>query len=135
MVLASRRIRVLVADDSPTALRSVCKYLEFEGQFEIVGTACDGLRVLHQTQRLRPELVLTDLSMPQMNGLEATVELRKSFPEVRVLIFSELNGLALREECLRSGADGFIEKSGMPEKLMEEVERLFPKTPVRESKT
>jgi DNA-binding NarL/FixJ family response regulator len=129
MVLASRRIRVLVADDSPTALRSVCKYLEFEGQFEIVGTACDGLRVLHQTQRLRPELVLTDLSMPQMNGLEATAQLRKSFPEVRVLIFSELNGLALREECLRSGADGFIEKSGMPEKLMEEVERLFPKKP------
>jgi two-component system response regulator DegU len=119
----------LVADDSPTALRSVCRYLEFEGQFEIVGTACDGVRVLHQTQRLRPELVLTDLSMPQMNGLEATVELRKSFPEVRVLIFSELNGLALREECLRSGADGFIEKSGMPEKLMEEVEKLFPKQP------
>jgi DNA-binding NarL/FixJ family response regulator len=129
MSQANRRIRVLVADDSPTALRSVCKYLEFEGQFEIVGTACDGLRVLHQTQRLRPELVLTDLSMPQMNGLEATVELRKSFPEVRVLIFSELNGLALREECLRSGADGFIEKSGMPEKLMEEVEKLFPKQP------
>jgi DNA-binding NarL/FixJ family response regulator len=127
MSQTNRRIRVLVADDSPTALRSVCRYLEFEGQFEIVGTACDGLRVLHQTQRLRPELVLTDLSMPQMNGLEATVELRKSFPEVRVLIFSELNGLALREECLRSGADGFIEKSGMPEKLMAEVERLFPK--------
>lgn len=129
MSQTNRRIRVLVADDSPTALRSVCKYLEFEGQFEIVGTACDGLRVLHQTQRLRPELVLTDLSMPQMNGLEATVELRKSFPEVRVLIFSELNGLALREECLRNGADGFIEKSGMPEKLMAEVERLFPKQP------
>jgi DNA-binding NarL/FixJ family response regulator len=129
MSQTSRRIRVLVADDSPTALRSVCRYLEFEGQFEIVGTACDGVRVLHQTQRLRPELVLTDLSMPQMNGLEATVELRKSFPEVRVLIFSELNGLALREECLRSGADGFIEKSGMPEKLMEEVEKLFPKQP------
>jgi DNA-binding NarL/FixJ family response regulator len=129
MSQTNRRIRVLVADDSPTALRSVCRYLEFEGQFEIVGTACDGLRVLHQTQRLRPELVLTDLSMPQMNGLEATVELRKSFPEVRVLIFSELNGLALREECLRNGADGFIEKSGMPEKLMAEVERLFPKQP------
>jgi DNA-binding NarL/FixJ family response regulator len=129
MSQANRRIRVLVADDSPTALRSVCRYLEFEGQFEIVGTACDGVRVLHQTQRLRPELVLTDLSMPLMNGLEATVELRKSFPEVRVLIFSELNGLALREECLRSGADGFIEKSGMPEKLMEEVEKLFPKQP------
>jgi DNA-binding NarL/FixJ family response regulator len=129
MSQTNRRIRVLVADDSPTALRSVCRYLEFEGQFEIVGTACDGVRVLHQTQRLRPELVLTDLSMPQMNGLEATLQLRKSFPEVRVLIFSELNGLALREECLRSGADGFIEKSGMPEKLMEEVERLFPKQP------
>jgi DNA-binding NarL/FixJ family response regulator len=126
MKSSNRRIHVLVADDSPTALRSVCRYLEFEGQFEIVGTARDGQHALHQTERFRPDLVLTDLSMPKKNGLEVAVELRKSFPEMRVLIFSELNGLALREECLRSGADGFVEKSQMPERLMEEVCQLFP---------
>jgi DNA-binding NarL/FixJ family response regulator len=45
---------------------------------------------------------------------------------MRILIFSELSGLSLREECMRSGADGFVEKSQMPEKLMQEVRRLFP---------
>ena len=123
------RIRVLVADDSPTALRSVCRYLEYAGEFEIVGTAYDGQHAVHQAERFRPDLVLADLSMPQMNGFEASTELRRSFPKMRVLIFSELSGLSLREECLRSGADGFVEKSQMPEKLMQEVRRLFPKNP------
>jgi len=122
-----RKIRVVVADDSKTALLSVCRYLEFEGQVEIVGTARDGLRVVEQSERLRPELVLTDLSMPHRTGLEAATQLRKSFPELRILIFSDLRGPALREECLRCGADGFVEKSQMPERLMEEVRRLFPR--------
>jgi len=126
MKSGSRKIRVLVADDSPTALRSVCRYLEFDGQFDIVGTAVDGLQVIQQVERLRPELVLTDLSMPRMTGLETAKELRKSFPELRILIFTQLRGLSLREECLRCGADGFVEKSQMPEKLMEEIRRLFP---------
>ena len=121
------RIRVLVADDSPTALQSICRYLEFEGAFEVVGTASDGLHLLHKTRRYRPDLVLTDLSMPRVTGLEAAIELRRAFPEVRILIFTELNVLSLREECLRCGADGFIEKSQLPERLMEEVEKLFPR--------
>jgi two-component system nitrate/nitrite response regulator NarL len=123
----NRRIRVLVADDSPTALLSVCRYLEFEGQFEVLGTATNGLDLLDKAKRFLPDLVLTDLSMPGISGLAATMELRGSFPELRILIFTELNGLSLRDECLRCGADGFVEKSQMPERLMEEVNRLFPK--------
>jgi DNA-binding NarL/FixJ family response regulator len=75
------------------------------------------------------DLELTDLSMLQMNGLEAAAELRKAFPEMPVLIFSELSGLSLGEECLRSGADGFMRKSQIPEMLMQEVEKLFPNCP------
>jgi len=127
MAPSKRKIRVVVGDDSRTALLSVCGYLEFAGQFEIVGTATDGVQVIHQAERFRPDLVLTDLCMPRMTGLEATKELRKSFPELCILIFTELNGPCLRAECLRSGADGFVEKSGMPERLMEEIRRLFPK--------
>jgi two-component system nitrate/nitrite response regulator NarL len=125
----NRRIRVLVADDSPTALLSVCRYLDFEGKFEVLGTAADGLDLLQKAKSLRPDLVLTDLSMPRISGLEATMELRKSFPELRILIFTELNGISLRDECLRCGAHGFVEKSQMPEKLMEEVQRLFSRHP------
>jgi DNA-binding NarL/FixJ family response regulator len=126
------KIRVVVADDSKTALLSVCGYLEFEGQFEIVGTADDGLHVIHQTERFRPELVLTDLSMPRMTGLQAATVLRKSFPDLRILIFTELCRPSLREECLRCGVDGFVDKSHMPESLMDEVRRLFPR--IREVK-
>jgi len=121
-----RPIRVLVAHDSPTALTCICKYLEFEGVFEIVATASDGLQLVQKTGRLRPELILTDLSMPRLNGLEAATELRRLYPELRIVIITQLSGLSLREECVRCGADGFVEKSQMPEKLMEEVRRLFP---------
>ncbi len=123
-----RKIRVVVADDSRTALRAVCSYLEFEGQFEIVATASDGLSA-HQVERFRPDLVLTDLSMPQMTGLEVAMELRRSFPELRILIFTELNGLSLRAACLQCGADGFVQKSHMPEGLMEEVRKVFARNP------
>jgi two-component system nitrate/nitrite response regulator NarL len=125
----TRKIRVLVADDSRTALRAVCAYLDFEGHFEIVGTASDGLGVLRQAESLCPDLLLTDLSMPQMTGLEAATQLRKSLPGMRIILFTELSGLLLQEQLLQGGVDAFVEKSQMPEKLMEEVRRLFPENP------
>ena len=127
MKRSDRPIRVLVADDSATALACICRYLESEGLFEIVGTAPDGLRLVQKTGRLRPDLVLTDLSMPLFNGLEATAELRRLFPKLRIVVITQLSGLSLREECVRRGADAMVEKSQMPEKLMEEVAKLFPR--------
>lgn len=124
-------IRVLVADDSATALAAVCQYLESVGLFEIVGTARDGWQLLKQAKSSSPDLVLTDLSMPRKNGLEAAAELRRLFPDLRILIFTQLSGLSLRDECLRHGADGLIEKGQMPERLLEEVRRLFPKKTLR----
>lgn len=123
---SDRPIRVLVADDSATALACICRYLELEGLFEIVATASDGLQLVQKAMRLRPELVLTDLSMPRLNGFEAAAELRRLFPDLRIVIITQLSGLSLKDECLRSGADGLVEKGQMPEKLMEEVRRLFP---------
>lgn len=122
----SRPIRVLVADDSATALACIRRYLEFEGRFEIVATASDGLQLVQKAMRLRPELVLADLSMPRLNGFEAATELRRLFPDLRIVIITQLSGLSLKDECLRSGADGLVEKGQMSEKLMEEIRRLFP---------
>lgn len=124
---SDRPIRVLVADDSATALACICRYLESEGLFEIVGTAPDGLRLVQRAGRLRPDLVLTDLSMPLLNGLEATAELRRLFPELRIVVITQLSGLSLKDECVRRGADALVEKDQMPEKLMEEVAKLFPR--------
>src|SRR5271155_1286086 len=85
---SSSRIRVLVADDSPTALNSICAYLEMEGGFEIVGTASDGINVVQQTEALRPDLVLMDISMPRMSGLDVTRELHRLYPALPIILFS-----------------------------------------------
>jgi DNA-binding NarL/FixJ family response regulator len=125
----NRRIRILIADDSLKALDSVHRYLKSEPDFEVIATATDGLQLLSKVAYHCPDLVLTDLSLPQINGLEATTTLRKAFPKLRIIIFTALNGISLRDECLKCGADGLIHKSEMPEKLLEEVRRLFPSDP------
>jgi len=123
---AKKKIRVLIADDSPTALRSICDYLEFAGTFEIVGTASDGQNAVQLAALYKPDLVLLDLSMPRVNGLEAAEQIGLTSPDLRVIIFSELNGLSLAEECLRHGAHSFVPKSLLPEGLLMEIQRLFP---------
>ena len=123
---ALKKIRVLIADDSPTALRSICEYLEFAGTFEIVGTASDGQNAVQLAALYKPDLVLLDLSMPRVNGLEATEQIRLTCPDMRVIIFSDLNGLSLAEECMRRGAHSFVHKSLLPEGLLMEIQRLFP---------
>ncbi len=123
---ALKKIRVLIADDSPTALRSICDYLEFAGTFEIVGTASDGQNAVQLAALYKPDLALLDLSMPRVNGLEATEQIRLTCPDMRVIIFSELNGLSLADECKRRGAHGFVPKSLLPEGLLMEIQRLFP---------
>jgi len=126
MVSTPSRIRVLVADDSPTALQSICSFLEMEGGFEIVGTASDGVNLKQQAEALHPDLVLMDIQMPRMNGLEVTRELRKLFPTLPIILFSEISGTTLWAECIGRGASAFIHKSQMPEQLLREVWRLFP---------
>jgi DNA-binding NarL/FixJ family response regulator len=120
-----KTIRVVVADDSPTALRSLCDFLDFAGGFEIVGTASDGLNAMQLASAHKPDLVLLDLSMPRVNGLEAALQIRLSSPDLRVIIFSELYGLGLAEECRRHGADAFVHKSNLAERLVPEIQRLF----------
>ncbi len=123
---AIKKIRVLIADDSPTALRSICDYLEFAGTFEIVATASDGQNAVQLATLYKPDLVLLDLSMPRFTGLDAAEHIRLSNPDIRIIIFSELQGLSLAEECLRHGAHSFVPKSLLPEGLLKEIQRLIP---------
>jgi DNA-binding NarL/FixJ family response regulator len=119
-------IRVLVADDSPTALRSVCDYLDFAGGLEVVCTASDGLNAVQLVAKHQPDLALLDFRMPRLNGLEAAQELRRAHPTLRVIIYSEIQGTTLEEECRSHGADGYVSKGRLPEGLLHEIRRLFP---------
>ena len=119
-------IRVLVADDSPTALRSVCDYLDFSGGLEVVCTASDGLNAVQLVAKHQPDLALLDFRMPRLNGLQAAQELRRAHPCLRVIIYSEIQGTTLEEECRNHGADGYVSKGRLPDGLLHEIRRLFP---------
>jgi len=92
----------------------------------VVSTASDGLNAVQLASHHRPDLALLDFRMPRLNGIQAARELRRNFPCLRVIIYSEINGATLEEECRGHGADCFITKSRLPEDLLLEVRRLFP---------
>lgn len=120
--MSERRSRVLLADDHPVILASLCKLLE--PAFKVAGRVTDGLALLAAAERLRPDLVIADIEMPGLDGIEATRRLRARLPNVKVLILS----LQVEPSCMRAvfdaGARGYLPKTAVPEEIehaMQEV--------------
>jgi DNA-binding NarL/FixJ family response regulator len=112
-------IRVLVVDDQPLIRAGFHKMVEARPDLEVVGEAADGAEALEQTRRLGPDVVLMDVRMPTMDGLEATRQL--AGPGVanptRVLILTTFDLDEYVYEALRAGASGFLLKDAPPEEL------------------
>jgi DNA-binding NarL/FixJ family response regulator len=102
---------VLVVDDNPMIRRLVCDLLKHEGDFEVCGEAENGQEAVEKAQQLRPALIVTDLSMPLMNGLEETRLLKRLTPAVLVIIFTVHRDPFVEKEALAAGASAVISKS------------------------
>lgn len=109
--------RVLLADDHTLVRAGVRKLLESMSDIEVVGEAEDGLAVLALAAQLKPDLVLMDISMPGINGLDATVQLRKAQPEAAVIILSMHQNEEYVRQALRHGASGYLLKDAAPMEL------------------
>ena len=118
------RDRVLIVDDAANLRELLTLLLEIEDDFEVVGTAADGQQAVAAAQRLLPDLVLLDLAMPVMDGLEALPLLRANVPDARIVIFSGFEHQALAEEALQAGADAYIEKGTSVTHLVSQLRSL-----------
>lgn len=105
-----KRMRTLVVDDSELTRRTLCSFLEGQHYIEIVGTARSGREGLAQVEELRPDLVLMDMEMPEMSGLEALQYLHRVFPKTKVLVVTVHDNEEVRLACRVSGAYGFLAK-------------------------
>lgn len=110
-------VRVLLADDHTLVRAGLRKLLESIPDMDVVGEAGDGLELLELTEKLQPQLVLMDIAMPRLNGLETTGRLVKAWPDIRVLILSmHQNGEYVRQ-ALRQGAVAYLLKDAAPLEL------------------
>ena len=117
-------IRVLLVDDHPLVIDGIQARLEKEGGIEVVGQAGNGREAIELAQSLRPDVVLMDVSMPVMNGLEATRELRHRSPETRVLILSMHDNREYMVELMQSGARGYILKDVSAAEMVKAIETV-----------
>lgn len=104
-------IRILLVDDSPVVLHSITQLLIAESQIEVIGKAASGKAAIAQVQQLNPDLVVMDLAMPEMNGLEATRHLKRQSAPPKVILLTLYNNLEYSTAARLAGADGFITKS------------------------
>jgi DNA-binding NarL/FixJ family response regulator len=119
-----RRIRVLVVDDQPLERAGLSLILDSDDAVEVVGEAGTGEEAVALAERMRPDVVLMDVRMPGMGGLEATVVLARRHPGVRVLVLTTFDLDEYAFGSLRAGASGFLLKSTRPEALVEAVKTV-----------
>jgi DNA-binding NarL/FixJ family response regulator len=119
------RIRAVVADDHPDMQKIVIHSLECNGMVEVVGTADDGEMAVAVAEALSPELVVLDVHMPRMSGLEAALLIKESLPGTKVLIISANNDPALAVRAVECGADGFLWKGNLVNECSRQIEGMF----------
>jgi DNA-binding NarL/FixJ family response regulator len=113
------RPRVLLADDHPVLIAAIGGLLATH--YEIVGSVGDGVRLLEEAERLRPDVIVLDLYMPAMNGLDACRELQRIVPQTRVVVVTAEDDPAVQEVVLAAGAFAYIQKGAMGTDLLPAV--------------
>jgi PAS domain S-box-containing protein len=120
-----QKIRILLVDDNQAVRRAVRSLLAFQDDLVVCGEACDGVEAIDCARELRPDAVFMDVSMPRMDGLEATRALRQEFPGTKVILISQNDPALVRRQAAEVGADAFVPKAELARDLLPTVASLF----------
>ena len=129
-----QKLRILLADDHDVVRRGLRSLVEAQAGWEVCGEAATGREAVEKAGRLRPHVVIMDITMPELNGLEATRRIRKAIPQAQVLILTVHESELLLAEALRAGAQGCMVKSDAGRELVNALEALTQGKPFFTSK-
>jgi NarL family two-component system response regulator LiaR len=121
----TEEIRVMIVDDHDMVRKGLATFLRVNADLELVGEARDGEEALQMVERVRPDVILMDLVMPEMDGTEATREIRGRWPEVQVIALTSFQEQDLVREVLQAGAIGYLLKNVTVEELAEAVRAAY----------
>jgi len=118
-----KRARILLADDHTLTLEGIRAFIE--PHHEIVGMVTDGRALVDAALRLQPDLIILDITMPLLNGIDAAVQIKKNLPEVKLLFLTMHVNPAYLEAALNAGGTGYVLKSGAREELLEAIKSVL----------
>jgi DNA-binding NarL/FixJ family response regulator len=118
-------VRILVVDDYEPFRRFVCSTLAERPGFQIVGEASDGLAGIRKAEELQPDLILLDIGLPTLNGMEAARRIRKLAPDSKIIIVSQESSADVVQEALSLGASGYVVKTRAATELLAAVEAVL----------
>ena len=122
-------ITILLADDHSYIRKGIRYLLESLGYIEVVATATNGIEAVAKARHYQPDIVIIDISMPLMNGIEATRQIRENCPVTRVLALSLYDDSSFVKNAVQAGATGYVLKDGLPNELLEAIQSLYNGSP------
>jgi DNA-binding NarL/FixJ family response regulator len=118
------KIRVLIADDHSLVREGIIAFLKCTDDIEVIGEAADGLEAIEKTKQFHPDIVLMDISMPKLGGFEATVEIRKSYPSVKILVLTQYDDKEYISRFLKAGVSGYLLKRAVGSDLVSAIRTI-----------
>lgn len=119
-----RPLRLLVADDNENVRRTLRKLLSSEADFEVVCEAINGAEAVSKATEYRPDVVLLDITMPTMDGLEAARILKRELPSIQIIIVSQHDSRGFKWSALAAGVNGYVVKGDAARDLIPELRRI-----------
>jgi DNA-binding NarL/FixJ family response regulator len=123
--MPSSRVRVLVADDYEPWCRFVLSTLQTEAKLQVIFQASDGIQAVQKAEELQPDLILLDVGLPKLSGIEAARAIRELVPKIKILFTSVHRHSDIVEAALRTGAEGYIVKTDAAEELLPAIEAIL----------
>jgi len=117
-------LRILLVDDHLLFRKGLMRLLDVQPDFNVVGEAQDGLEAIEEARRLRPDVALMDISMPNCDGLEATRRIKAQMPDVKVVMLTVSDDEQDLVTAVKYGADGYLLKDLQPDELYEQLRRI-----------
>ena len=115
------KIRVLIADDHALVREGIVAFLKFTEDIEVVAEAADGLEAIEKALKFRPDIILMDISMPKLGGLEATVEIKKTDPSIKILVLTQYDDKEYISRFLKAGVSGYLLKRAVGSDLVSAI--------------